>query len=139
MRVAVAFVVALVSVGAIGCGSEKDDGSAEAREVIQEIESLRPGEILIKGSSAPRVYGPYDFRNGGYRVRFEHGRPEETPRRLVVAVSQKPDGTAKQPTIDSTSARGTATVTTHGRVYVAVREATAPYVIRFIPRRKAAY
>jgi len=130
-----ALTAALV-VGGAGCGSDEDEGTAEAEQVLEDIQSLAEGEILIKGSRSPQVYGPYDFEKGGYGVRFEHGAGEGSPGRLVVRLSSQRDaeGETDEPTIDSTAARGTATVTAHGRLYVAVRDASDRYVIRFTPR-----
>ena len=127
----------LVGAGVVGCGSESDEGAAEAQEVVEDIQSLQEGEILIKGSSSPRAYGPYVFRRAGYNVRFEHGTDGDAPGRLVVALGPKgiSEQEPNQLVIDSTRAVGTELVAAHGRLYVHVREASRPYVLRFTPRR----
>jgi hypothetical protein len=127
-----AAVIACVATGCGGSGSG-DEASPEAQEVVKELESLRAGEIVIKGSSA-RAYGPYTLEPGGYVFRFE--QQADGPARLVVALESKP-GTRAQPyalLADSEEPSGTRPVVLTGRLYVHVVRAEAEYELRFTPK-----
>ena len=129
-HVAVA-VLAAVAAGCGGSGSG-DTGSPEAQEVVQELESLREGEIVIKGSS-PRAYGPYTLEPGGYVFSFE--QQADASARIVVALESKP-GSRKQPyalLANSEERSGTRRVALSGKLYVHVLSAAAEYELRFTP------
>ena len=129
---AAAMLVALVS----GCGGSgnDDDASSEAEAIVEQLKSLKEGEILIQGTS-PRVYGPYSLAPGGYVLRFEQGAPGD-PGRLVVALESKPDSQAApyQQLVDSKDRSGTRRVTKSGKFYVHVVTAESPYELRLAPR-----
>jgi hypothetical protein len=134
-RVCVAIAVAFLLVASLGgCGSS-DDGDQAAQEVVKDIESLGKGDILIRASSSPRVYGPYRFRSSGYTLRFEHRAGDESSR-LVVALESTPRSEHEpyQLVVDSTRPAGTERVTVTGKLYVHVQEAGGDYVLRFTPR-----
>jgi hypothetical protein len=127
-----AVVVVAVAAGCGGSGSG-DAASPEAQEVVQELESLREGEIVIKGSS-PREYGPYTLEPGGYVFRFE--QQGDGPARIVVALESKP-GSRAQPyalLVDSEEPTGTRRVALSGKLYVHVTRAEAEYELRFTPK-----
>jgi hypothetical protein len=137
LRACAAVAVAFLLVAGLGaCGTGSDDGSEAAQEVVKDLEALRKGEILIKASSSPQVYGPYVFRDGGYNLRFEHGTADDSSGRLVVALESKPRSEREpyQLVVDSTKPAGTERVTVDGKLYVHVREAGGDYVLRFTPR-----
>jgi hypothetical protein len=127
-----ALVIAALAAGCGGSGSD-DAASPEAQEVVQELESLREGEIVIKGSSA-REYGPYTLEPGGYVFRFE--QQVDSPARIVVALASKP-GSRAQPyalLADSEERSGTRRVALSGKLYVHVARAEAEYELRFTPK-----
>jgi hypothetical protein len=130
-RVGVAVAALLLAGGIAACGSDEDEGAAEAQKVVEDIQSLREGEILIKGSK-PRIYGPYDFERAGYDLRFEHG----SGARLVVTLESERE-TERPPfqlVVDTTARTGTGQVTVHGKLYVHVRASRGAYTLRFTPR-----
>ena len=131
--IALAAVVTVVS----GCGSDSPEEDAAATAVLEDLQGLREGEILIKGSRAPYVYGPYTANAGTYRLRYEHGEGQSTAGRLVVAVqtSKSADDPSATTAIDSRRAMGSETVRIGAKLFVNVREARAPYVLRFTPGR----
>ena len=128
---AVAAAAALVA----GCGgSTRDDPGVEAEKVVEQLQSLERGEILIQGSS-PRVYGPYSLEPGGYVLRFEQpGSGGAT--RIVVALESKPGSRAApyQKLVDSQERSGTRRITMNGKLYVHVVAAEAEYELRLKPR-----
>lgn len=133
-RVALILIAALASATS-ACGSSGEEPSREAAEVVKELQDLKPGEVLIKGASAPRVYGPYTFDAGTYRLRFEHGAAGASPGRLVVALQTTPRPASRSGTvvIDSRRARGTESVSIPSKFFVNVKQARADYVLRFTP------
>lgn len=134
---AIALVLAAAAAG--GCGSSSDDGSGEAAEVVEQLKSLKPGEILIQGMTAPRVAGPYDFKPGGYVLRFEQpGARDGEQERLTVALESKPRSRAEpyQLLVDSSRRSGTEKVSLSGKLYVHVVRAPGDYVLRFTPNRR---
>ena len=116
-----------------GCGgsSSSDAGGSDAQEVVKELESMKAGEILIKGSS-PRVYGPYVLERGGYVLRFQQPASEA----LVIALESKPRSRAEpyELLVDSSDRSGTRPVALTGKVFVHVVAAEADYELRFTPR-----
>lgn len=126
----VAAVIACLATGCGGSGSG-DDASPEAQEVVKELESMKAGEIVIKGSS-PRVYGPYVLENGGYVLSFEQPASAD----LVVALESKPRSRAKpyKLLVDSSDRSGTRPVTLAGKLYVHVVAAGGDYELRLTPR-----
>lgn len=125
-----AAVLACLAAGCGGSGSSEDT-SPEAQEVVKELESMKAGEIVIKGSSA-RVYGPYVLESGGYVLSFQ--QPASTD--LVVALESKPRSRAKpyKLLVDSDDRSGTRPVTLTGKLYVHVVAAGADYELRLTPR-----
>ena len=126
---------AALAVLAAGCGGSGSSDSAgpEAEEVVEELKSLRAGEIVIKGSS-PRAYGPYTLERGGYVFRFE--QQADGRARIVVALESKP-GSRAQPyalLVDSEERSGTRPVALAGKLYVHVRSAEAEYELRLTPK-----
>jgi hypothetical protein len=131
---------AWVAVGAVavlmaGCGgsASSDAASSDAQEVVNELKSLRAGEIVIKGTS-PRAYGPYTLEPGGYVLRFEQQAGGFA--RIVVALESKP-GSRVQPyalLVDSQEQSGTRPVALSGRLYVHVVRAEAEYELRLTPK-----
>jgi hypothetical protein len=119
-----------------GCGSQSGDSSGEAQEVVEQLESLQKGEILIQGTSAPRVIGPYEFKTGGYVFSFRHG--EADGERLTVALESKPRSRTRpyQLLVDSDRGSGTSPVSLTGRLYVHVVEASGEYVLRYRPKQR---
>jgi hypothetical protein len=127
-------VVLAVAIGAVGCGGSGSDDtpSPEAQEVVEELQSLREGEIVIKGTST-RAYGPYKLKPGGYVLRFEQEAAGGA--KLVVALESKP-GTRTRPyavLVDSAERSGTRPVALSGRLYVRVVSAEGEYELRLIP------
>jgi hypothetical protein len=126
---------AVIAAVAGGCGgSEPDDSAdADAQEVVKELESLREGEIVIKGSST-RAYGPYTLEPGGYVFRFE--QQADGPARILVALESK-RGSRAEPyelLVDSQAPSGTRRVALSGKLYVHVVRAEAEYELRFTPK-----
>jgi hypothetical protein len=123
---------AALSVTAASCGSSSDDAGGDAQAVLTELESLRPGERLIKSSRVPRFSGPYVFRRD-YVFRF---RQAEAGRVTVALESRR--GSRKPPyqlLVDAKARSGTARVAVRGTLHVHVIRATGPYVLRFTPAR----
>jgi hypothetical protein len=129
--------VALLLAAAVsgGCGSQSDSGEGEADQVVKQLTSLQRGEILIQGTSAPRVIGPYDLKAGGYVFSFEHREAEGE--RLTVALESKPKSRARpyQLLVDSDRSAGTSAVSLSGKLYVHVVNASGEYVLRFRPKQ----
>jgi hypothetical protein len=125
-----AAVIACLAAGCGGSGSG-DDASPEAQEVVEELEAMKAGEILIKGSS-PRVYGPYELERGGYVLSYQ--QPASTD--LVVALESKPRSRVKpyELLVDSDDRTGTRPVTLTGKLYVHVVAADGEYELRLTPR-----
>ena len=119
---------------ATGCGSGSDDSENEAQEVVERLRSLEKGEIFIQGLSAPRVFGPYRFKPGGYTFNYTH----ESTAQLTVALESKPRSRAEpyQLLVDSDRATGTGSVALTGKLYVHVLEADGEYVLRFRPKQR---
>ena len=130
---ALAVTAALVAL-VVGCGgSSNEDPSDEAQQVLEELQSLENGEILIQGTS-PRVYGPYSLAPGGYVLRFEQrGAGDGT--RLMIALESKPGSRAApyQELVDSKDRSGTRSVTMSGKVFIHVVTAEAEYELRLTP------
>ena len=133
--VAIALLVAVAAAG--GCGSSSDDVSREAEKVVQQLDSLQRGEILIQGMTAPRVVGPYVFKPGGYVLRFEQpGARESEEKGLIVALESKPGSRAQpyQLLVDSGRESGTKEVSVSGKLYVHILRAPGDYLLRFTPK-----
>jgi hypothetical protein len=126
----VAAVIACLAAGCGGSGSN-EDANPEAQEVVKELESMKAGEILIKGSS-PRVYGPYVLERSGYVLSFQQPASAD----LVVALESKPRSRAKpyKLLVDSDDRSGTRPVTLTGKLYVHVVAAAGEYEVRLTPR-----
>ena len=129
-------VALLLAVAAVaGCGSQSGDGNREAEEVVKQLTSLQRGEILIQGTSAPRVLGPYQFKAGGYLFSFEHQEAEGE--RLAVALESKPESRAEpyQLLVDAKRGSGSGSVSLTGKLYVHIIAAGGDYVLRFRPKQ----
>lgn len=126
----------LLAVG--GCGSGSDTDGTEAERVLGDIKSLKEGEILIRGMTAPRVLGPYTFEPGGYVLRFEHGASDDGNDRIVVVLESRPNSRRKpyQRLVDAAAKSGSASVGVSGRLFVHVFSADGEYALRFTPKRK---
>lgn len=136
--VALCLLVATLATG--GCGSSSDDDNAggEAAKVIEQLKSLRRGEILIQGLTAPRIAGPYNFKPGGYVLHFEQPSAREGEQKpLTVALESTPRSRANpyELLVDSRRGSGTKAVTLSGKLYVHVVRAPGEYVLRFTPKR----
>jgi hypothetical protein len=134
-RVAQVGLVAVAVAVAIGCGGSGSDNAQrpEAQEVVEELQSLRKGEIVIKGTS-PRAYGPYTLKPGGYVLTFEQEGAD--PSRIVVALESKP-GSRRKPyalVVNSTDRMGKRAVGITGRLYVRVVSAEAEYELHLLPK-----
>jgi hypothetical protein len=125
----------LLAAAAAGCGSQSGDSKREAEQVVKQLTSLQKGEILIQGTSAPRVIGPYDFRAGGYVFSFEHRKADGE--RLTVALESKRNSRAQpyQLLVDSDRSAGTSSVSLSGKLFVHVVNASGEYVLRFRPKQ----
>ena len=135
LRATSAVVCATLAAALVACGgSADDDAGDEAQEIVEEIQSLEKGEILIQGR-APRVYGPYSLAPGGYVLHFEQPG-SGAPARLVVALESKPGSQAKpyRQLVDSKERAGTRPVTMSGKLYVHVVSAESEYELRLKPR-----
>jgi hypothetical protein len=119
-----------------GCGSSAEPESEEAQAVLEEIESLQEGEIVVRGITTPRVTGPYTFKPGGYVLRFE--QTGDGDQRIVVALESRPNSRRApyQRLVDTTALSGSAQVGVSGRLYVHVFSAAGDYALRFTPKRK---
>jgi hypothetical protein len=121
---------------ATGCGGSKDDASLEANKVIENLKSLKPGEILIQGQRREKFSGPYTFEAGGYSFRFQ--RLGDSGRLAVSLQSQR--GSKQKPyelLVDTDRATGKRSVTVKGERYVHISSSADGYVLRFTPKRRA--
>jgi hypothetical protein len=127
----IALLVAVAIAG--GCGSDSEDSSDEAQKIVQQLKSLRRGEIFIQGMS-PRVVGPYDFKPGGYIFTFDQAARSGG---LTVALESKPRSRAQpyQLLVKSARASGTRPISLSGRLYVHIVDASGTYVLRFRPNQ----
>jgi hypothetical protein len=128
-------VLLLATALTVGCGSDSGNSDSEAQKVVQQLRSLKKGEILIQGTSAPRIVGPYDFKPGGYIFSFEQ-KPGDG--KLSVALESKPRSHA-QPyklLVDSGQPAGSTPFALAGRLYVHIRDAGGEYILRFRPDRR---
>ncbi len=133
-RIALAVLVPALLVGGCGGSGDTSDGSASA--ILADLESLRPGEILIRGLRT-RVAGPYELRPGGYVVSFEQPAGIGDKGRLVVSLERRVDAPAdpQRVLVDTRKSSGTAEVAMSGTVYVHIRNAGDSYVLRFTPKK----
>lgn len=131
---AAGLVIALTACG----GSGTDTDGAEAERVLGDIKSLKEGEILIRGLTAPRVIGPYTFEPGGYVFRFEHAASDGGEDRMEVVLESRPNSRRDpyQPLVDTPARSGSAKVAVSGKLYVNVLSADGEYVLRFTPKQK---
>lgn len=133
MNARAAGAILFLALGVVaGCGSGSDDSREEVEEVVEQLKSLKKGEILIQGFSAPRVVGPYRFEPGGYVLSYTH----EGSERLKVALGSKAQS-QQQPSqllVDSDQASGTKAVTLTGKLYVHIVDADGAYTLRFKPK-----
>lgn len=131
-----ASILAIVSLAGFagGCGGSSDDPGAEAQDVLQNLKSLKPGEIMIQGQRREKFSGPYALRPGGYVMGFE--RVGERGNLTVLLESTRG---SKQPPYqlllaDSGQKTGRREVTLSGKVYVHVKSTADGYVLRFTPK-----
>jgi hypothetical protein len=120
---------------AAGCGGSKDGASLEANEVIRNLKSLKPGEILIQGERREKFSGPYTFEGGGYVFRYR--RLGDSGHLTVLLESRR--GSKQnpyEPLVDTDGAKGTRSVTVKGKRYVHIVSSANGYVLRFTPKRR---
>ena len=132
MNARAAGAILVLALGVVaGCGSGSDDSREEVAEVVEQLKSLKKGEMLVQGFSAPRVVGPYHFEPGGYVLSYTH----EGDERLRVALEPKAQSTQPpQLLVDSDQASGTKAVTLTGKLYVHIVDADGAYMLRFRPK-----
>ncbi len=103
----------------------------------------RPGEILLRGSTSPKLFGPFTFGPGGYLFRFEQYDPNNPTRNFatesssfLVSLESVPDEVTDpyQLLVNATQRTGSNQATVSGRLYVNVN-GDYSYVLRFTPRR----
>ena len=129
-----ALATMLLTVAAACGGSDAAEEPDEIEGLAEELKSLKPGEVLIKGRRSPKFSGPHEFQPGGYVLRFsqEGGSPGLT-------VSLESTGDSKRPpyqlVVDTKQAAGRAAVTVRGRLYVHVVSSAESYELRFTPKR----
>jgi hypothetical protein len=130
-------ILAFISLAGLvgGCGGSKEDSGAEVDEIVKNLKSLKPGQILIQGKRKEKFSGPYTLRRGGYVLQFE--RVGESGSLTVALESQRG---SKQPPYkillaDSSQTAGRRDVTLSGRFYVHVVSTADGYVLRFTPKR----
>ena len=141
-RLGAATLAAAFLVAGCGGGAEQAGGeTAEARDLLQQLKALGSNEILIKGMSRSRVYGPYTFVRGGYVFRFsQEAASSSEAARIAVALESKA-GSRRQPydlLVDGEHRSGRAVTRLSGRLYVHVIIARRPYLLRFTPQRALA-
>ena len=129
--------LALLCALAAGCGGSKDDARSEANEVIRNLKSLKPGEILIQGQRREKFSGPYTFKPGGYLLHF---RRLGDSGRLTVSL-EKRRGSKQggyELLVETERAMGTRSVPVKGKRYVHIISSADGYLLRFTPKRRAA-
>jgi len=121
---------------AAGCGGSKDGASLEANEVIRNLKSLKPGEILIQGERREKFSGPYTFKPGGYLFRFR--RLGDSGRLTVSLETRRGSKRAGYKLlVDTERAMGTRSVPVKGKRYVHIVSSADGYLLRFTPKRRA--
>ena len=125
----------LLTVG-VACGGSDAEEPDEIEGLAEELKSLKPGEVLIKGRRSPKFSGPHEFQPGGYVLRFsqEGGSPGLTVSLESTRNSKRPP---YQLVVDTKQAAGRASVTVRGRLYVHVVSSAESYELRFTPKRRA--
>jgi len=126
------------------------DGSLlpSGRSPIQSKPALarkpkQAGEILLVGSIQGKIFGPSNFKPGGYLFRFEQYDPKQPnlnfsseASSFVVSLESKP-GEVDSPyqlLVNATQKTGTNQVYVSGKLYIDVSSASASYVLRFTPK-----
>jgi hypothetical protein len=121
---------------AAACGSDSKssgDAARELDEIVALLESVKKGEIVIKGLRSPSFEGPYTFKRGGYVFRFE--RTEGGDGQLVVSLESR-RGSRREPyqaLVDTSDRSGRMDVAVRGRLYVHI-VSDGPYLLRFTPK-----
>lgn len=131
--------IVLSAIAVAGCGGSQPDASSDdapsedARSVLENLESLGKGDIVISASSS-RAFGPFTFGPGGYVLRFKRGGSDG---RLSVTLESKPNSRMQpfQHVLDTTEASGSRSVNVSGKLYVRVVSTASSYELRFTPRR----
>ena len=103
---------------------------------------VRDGEVVIRGSEAPKTYGPYDFEPGAYDFRFAQYAPgrdvdfRTDVSSFTAVVTRKPNRTAPDTQVlsNATTRAGAGSLTLAGKLFVEVQSADYSYVMRFSPR-----
>jgi hypothetical protein len=130
-----ALALAVLCAFAAGCGGSNHDASLEANEVIRNLKSLKPGEILIQGERREKFSGPYTFKAGDYLFRFR--RLGDSGRLTVSLESRR--GSKQKPyelLVDTDRQAGRRNVTVKGKRYVYILSTADGYVLRFTPHRR---
>jgi hypothetical protein len=127
-----------------GCGSDpaSSSGAPQGDAALKGDPTLartpkRPGEIVLRASASPKTHGPIEL-DGRYTVRFEQYAPEDphldfAAQTAFVAALTTPSGRPAERLFRTARARGTTTITAHGRYLVDVSFGDFPYVLRFSP------
>jgi hypothetical protein len=134
-------VLALGAVPA-GCGGSDGDRQPAAPPPAPRLALLAaargPGEIVLRGDTAPAERGPFAFE-GRYRVRFEQVAPEDprldfggqTP---FVALLRPEAGPGRTVSLfRAARATGDRTLAIRGRYVVEVSFGDFPYALRITP------
>jgi hypothetical protein len=131
--------LALAGVG-VGCGA-KSGSSPQAEDVnttalLQQLRSVKKGEVLIIGKKPIRFGGPYSFRRGGYVFRYTQNAGDKGGRPHLRVSLESRRGSRQKPyqlVVDTNRRRGRAPVRISGRLFVHVVTSSPSYLLRFTP------
>jgi hypothetical protein len=124
----------LLLLAAEACGGGSPSGGEEAQQVLSDLRSVRAGEFLIRASTSPQSFGPFEFKAPAYVLQFEHGDGSGGPHDLVVSIGREEDeGDSARVVVDTSEGAGRKRVVLQGPLYIHVLDAGSPYVIRFTP------
>jgi hypothetical protein len=131
--------LALAGLG-VGCGAKSDSSqqveAVNTTALLEQLRSVRKGEVLIIGKKPIRFGGPYLFRPGGYVFRFtQHAGDRGDQPHLRVSLESRRGSRQKpyQLVVDTNRARGRAPVRISGRLFVHVVTSSPSYLLRFTP------
>ncbi len=128
-----------VTVTDTGSGTGADSTEAGASGLADEPKQT--GEVVVEGEGS-EVFGPYEFKQGVYTIRFEQSDPTNPDldfrtesSSFVLTLNRKPGeitGDSAVP-LNVTKPSGQTQLTLAGEFYVEV-EADHSYVVRFTPQ-----
>lgn len=132
-----------VALASAGCGSDASSSSAPRGDAALKANPAlarapkQAGEIVLRADASPKTHGPIAL-DGRYTVRFEQYAPEDphldfAAQTAFVAALKTPSGRPAERLFRTARARGTTTITAHGRYLVDVSFGDFPYVLRFSP------